>query len=81
MIKLYAYTSKKKKVKIKDKIKKDITKYLAKINKRKSRLIIPVDLAMTEKIKEFKNCLKLKNPELTCNKTEPSGMTILIKNF
>ena len=59
MIKLYAYTSKKKKVKTEDKIKKDITKYLTKINKRKykrkSRLITPVDLAMTEKRKEFKS--------------------------
>ena len=54
MIKFYAYTSKKKKTKTKEKMKKDITKYLAKINKRKSRLIIPVDLAMIEKIKEFK---------------------------
>ena len=53
MIKFYVYTSKKKKVKTKEKMKKDITKYLAKINKRKSRLITPVDLAMTEKRKEF----------------------------
>ena len=55
MIKFYAYTSKKKKIKTKEKMKKDITKYLTKINKRKSRLITPIDLAMTEKRKEFKS--------------------------
>ena len=78
MIKLYAYTSKKKKVKTKDKMKKDISKYLTKINKRKSRLITPVDLAMTEKRKEFKSkdfilpyMLKCEFRELLKNNNNP----------
>ena len=78
MIKLYAYTSKKKKVKTKDKMKKDISKYLTKINKRKSRLITPVDLAMAEKRKEFKSkdfilpyMLKCEFRELLKNNNNP----------
>ncbi len=55
MIRLYAYTSEKKKVKTKKKIKKDISKYLARINSEKSRLITPNDLALAERRKEFKS--------------------------
>ena len=54
MIRLYAYTSEKKKVKTKKKIKKDISKYLAKVNSEKSRFITPDDLALAERRKEFK---------------------------
>ena len=55
MIRLYAYTSEKKKVKTKKKIKKDISKYLAKVNSEKSRFITPDDLALAERRKEFKS--------------------------
>jgi hypothetical protein len=55
MIRFYAYTSEKKKVKTKKKIKKDISKYLAKINSERSRLITPDDLALAERRKEFKS--------------------------
>ena len=54
MIRLYAYTSEKKKVKTEKKIKKDISKYLAKVNSEKSRFITPDDLALAERRKEFK---------------------------
>lgn len=55
MIRLYTYTSKKKKVKTKKKIKKDISKYLAKVNSEKSRFITPDDLALAKRRKEFKS--------------------------
>ena len=55
MIRFYTYTSKKKKAKTKKKIKKDISKYLAKVNIQESRLISPNDLALAEKRKEFKS--------------------------
>jgi hypothetical protein len=55
MIRFYTYTSEKKKVKTKKKIKKDISKYLAKINSERSRLITPDDLALAERRKEFKS--------------------------
>ena len=55
MIRFYAYTSKKKKVKTKEKIKKDISKYLVRVNSEKSRLITPDDLALSERRKEFKS--------------------------
>ena len=55
MIRLYAYTSEKKKVKTKKKIKKDISKYLAKLWNKKSRVITPDDLALAERRKEFKS--------------------------
>ena len=55
MIRFYTYTSEKKKVKTEKKIKKDISKYLAKINSEKSRLITPNDLALAERRKEFKS--------------------------
>ena len=54
MIRFYTYTSKKKKVKTEKKIKKDISKYLARINSEKSRLIAPSDLKLAERRKEFK---------------------------
>ena len=55
MIRLYTYTSEKKKVKTKKKIKKDISNYLARVNSEKSRLITPDDLALAERRKEFKS--------------------------
>jgi hypothetical protein len=55
MIRFYTYTSEKKKVKTKKKIKKDISKYLARVNSEKSRLITPDDLALAERRKEFKS--------------------------
>lgn len=55
MIRFYTYTSEKKKVKTKKKIKKDISKYLARVNSGKSRLITPYDLSLAERIKEFKS--------------------------
>ena len=55
MIRLYTYTSEKKKVKTKKKIKKDISKYLAKVNSEKSRFITPDDLTLAERRKEFKS--------------------------
>ena len=55
MIKLYTYTSEKKKVKTKKKIKKDISKYLAKVNSEKSRFITPDDLALAKRRKEFRS--------------------------
>lgn len=55
MIRLYVYTSEKKKVKTKKKIKKDISKYLARVNSQKSRLVTPHDLSLAERRKEFKS--------------------------
>ena len=55
MIRLYAYTSEKKKVKTKKKIKKDISKYLAKVNSEKSMFVTPDYLALAERRKEFKS--------------------------
>ena len=58
MIRLYAYTSEKKKVKTKKKIKKDIskfTKYLTKLWNEKSRLINPDGLAPVIKKKYYKS--------------------------
>ena len=55
MIRFYAYASEKKKVKTKKKIKKDISKYLVRVNSEKSRLITPDDLALSERRKEFKS--------------------------
>jgi hypothetical protein len=55
MIRFYTYTSEKKKVKTKKKIKKDISKYLARANSEKSRLITPNDLALAERREEFKS--------------------------
>ena len=55
MIRLYTYTSEKKKVKTEKKIKKDISKYLAKVNSEKTRFITPNDLALAERRKEFKS--------------------------
>ena len=55
MIRLYTYTSEKKKVKTEKKIKKDISKYLTKDNSENSRLITPNDLALAERRKEFKS--------------------------
>lgn len=55
MIRFYTYTSEKKKVKTEKKIKKDISKYLTRINSEKSRLITPYDLSLAERRKEFKN--------------------------
>ena len=55
MIRLYTYTSEKKKVKTKKKIKKDISKYLARVNNEKSRLIAPDDLTLAKRRKEFKS--------------------------
>lgn len=55
MIRLYIYTSEKKKVKTKKKIRKDISKYLAKVNSEKTRFITPDDLALAERRKEFKS--------------------------
>ena len=55
MIRFYTYTSEKKKVKTKKKIKKDISNYLARVNSEKSRLITPDDLALAERRKEFKS--------------------------
>ena len=54
MIRLYAYTSEKKKVKTEKKIKKDISKYLTKLWNKKSRVITPDDLALAERRKDFK---------------------------
>ena len=55
MIRLYAYTSEKKKVKTKKKIKKDISKYLTRVNSDNSRLVTPSDLTLAERRKEFKS--------------------------
>ena len=55
MIRLYTYTSEKKKVKTKKKIKKDISKYLAKVNSKKSIFVTPDYLALAERRKEFKS--------------------------
>ena len=55
MIRLYTYTSEKKKVKTKKKIKKDISKYLAKVNSEKSMFVTPDYLALAERRKEFKS--------------------------
>ena len=55
MIRFYAYTSEKKKIKTEKKIKKDISKYLTRINSEESRLVTPDDLALTERRKEFKS--------------------------
>ena len=55
MIRLYAYTSEKKKVKTEKKIKKDISKYLTRINSDNSRLVTPSDSTLAERRKEFKS--------------------------
>ncbi len=55
MIRLYTYTSEKKKVKTKKKIKKDISKYLAKVNSEKSMFVTPDYLALAKRRKEFKS--------------------------
>ena len=55
MIRFYIYTSEKKKVKTKKKIKKDISKYLTRVNSDNSRLVTPDDLALAERRKEFKS--------------------------
>ena len=55
MIRLYAYTSEKKKVKTKKKIKKDISKYLSKVWNEKSRFMTPDDLALVIKRKYYKS--------------------------
>ena len=55
MIRLYAYTSEKKKVKTKKKIKKDISKYLSKLWNEKSRVITPDYLALVIKRKYYKS--------------------------
>ena len=55
MIRFYTYTSEKKKAKTEKKMKKDISKYLARISSGKSRLITPNDLALVERRKEFKS--------------------------
>ncbi len=55
MIRLYTYTSEKKKVKTKKKIKKDISKYLTRVNSDNSRLVTPSDLTLAERRKEFKS--------------------------
>lgn len=55
MIRLYAYTSEKKKVKTKKKIKKDISKYISKIWNEKSRSLTPDDLALVVKRKYYKS--------------------------
>ena len=53
MTRLYTYTSEKKKVKTKKKIKKDISKYLTRVNSDNSRLVTPSDLTLAERRKEF----------------------------
>ena len=53
MIRLYTYTSEKKKVKTKKKIKKDISKYITKVWNEKSRFITPDDLALVIKRKYY----------------------------
>ena len=55
MIRLYTYTSEKKKVKTKKQIKKDISKYLTRVNSDNSRLVTPSDLTLAERRKEFKS--------------------------
>jgi hypothetical protein len=55
MIRLYAYTSEKKKVKTKKKIKKDISKYLAKLWNEKLIFIAPDYLALVIKRKYYKS--------------------------
>ena len=55
MIRFYIYTSEKKKVKTKKKIKKDISKYLAKVNSEESRFITPDDLTLVKKRKYYKS--------------------------
>lgn len=55
MIRLYTYTSEKKKVKTKKKLKKDISKYLAKVTSEKSRFISPNYLALVVKRKYYKS--------------------------
>ena len=55
MIRFYIYTSEKKKVKTKKKIKKDISKYLAKLWNEKLIFIAPNYLALAERRKEFKS--------------------------
>ena len=55
MIRLYAYTSEKKKVKTKKKIKKDISKYLAKLWNEKLISIAPDYLALVIKRKYYKS--------------------------
>ena len=55
MIKLYTYTSEKKKVKTKKKIKKDISKYLAKLWNEKLISIAPNCLALVIKRKYYKS--------------------------
>lgn len=55
MIKFYAYTSEKKKVKTIKKIKKDISKYLAKVDSKKPKSITLGDLNLIERRKEFKS--------------------------
>ena len=55
MIRLYAYTSEKKKVKTKKKIKKDISKYLSKLWNKKTSSIPPDALALAVKRKYYKS--------------------------
>ena len=55
MIRLYAYTSEKKKVKTKKKIKKDISKYLSKLWNEKTSSIPPDALALAVKRKYYKS--------------------------
>ena len=55
MIRLYAYTSEKKKVKTKKKIKKDISKYLSKLWNEKTSPIPPDALALAVKGKYYKS--------------------------
>ncbi len=55
MIRLYAYTSEKKKVKTKKKLKKDISKDLVKVNSKKARLMDPNYLALVKKRKYYKS--------------------------
>ena len=55
MIRFYTYTSEKKKVKTKKKIKKDISKYLAKLWNEKLIFIAPDYLALVIKRKYYKS--------------------------
>ena len=55
MIRLYTYTSEKKKVKTKKKIKKDISKHITKVWNKKSRVITPDDLALVIKRKYYRS--------------------------